>query len=304
MSLHEDARAVLTAWAAPDAGQEELRTSYLAHLESHDDAMWRTCLPGHLTASAAILSADGSRVALVLHRIHRMWLQTGGHCEGHDTTMVGAALREATEESGIAGITVLPEPVRLDRHSVPCGGGSLHLDVQFAAVAPDDAVLVPGHGPTRTHRRLGARPGRRRGRRREGVRPRPPLRPTHPRGRDMSLFTIVALAGGLVAHLFYRRLRMAARELLFDERAGRVGTREAARIRYGHTRRSFRAAQLVCAFLALLLLAVTGRAAVSGSWSGTTTYVILVFGALLLAGGYLLARSYREMRTAGAAVDG
>ncbi len=142
MSLHEDARAVLTAWAAPDAGQEELRTSYLAHLESHDDAMWRTCLPGHLTASAAILSADGSRVALVLHRIHRMWLQTGGHCEGHDTTMVGAALREATEESGIAGITVLPEPVRLDRHSVPCGGGSLHLDVQFAAVAPDDAVLV------------------------------------------------------------------------------------------------------------------------------------------------------------------
>ncbi|WP_067605875.1 hypothetical protein [Nocardiopsis listeri] len=120
----------------------------------------------------------------------------------------------------------------------------------------------------------------------------------------MSLFTIVALVGGLAAHLFYRRLRKAARELLFDERAGRVDSREAARIRYGHTRRSFRAAQLVCAFLSLLLLAVAGRATVSGSWGGTTTCVILVFGALLLAGGYLLARAYREMRLAGTALDG
>ncbi|MBR8741363.1 NUDIX domain-containing protein [Nocardiopsis sp. MG754419] len=142
MSLHEDARAVLTAWAAPDAGQEALRASYLEHLERHDDAMWRDCLPGHLTASTAIVSADGARVALVLHRIHRMWLQTGGHCESDDATLVRAAAREAAEESGIAGLTVLSAPVRLDRHPVPCGGGSFHLDVQFAAVAPEDAVLV------------------------------------------------------------------------------------------------------------------------------------------------------------------
>ncbi|WP_017603579.1 NUDIX hydrolase [Nocardiopsis alkaliphila] len=142
MNLREDAQAVLTAWGAPDSAQEALRTSYLEHLEAHPDAMWRTCLPGHLTASSAIVSADGTRVALVLHRVHRMWLQTGGHCEMADTSLVGAALREAGEESGISDITMLAEPVRLDRHPVPCGGGSHHLDVQFAAVAPNDAVLV------------------------------------------------------------------------------------------------------------------------------------------------------------------
>ena len=142
MTLHADARAVLGAWHAPDEGQEQLRDSYLRHLDSHADGMWRTCLPGHLTASSAIISADGSEVALVLHRVHRMWLQTGGHCEAEDATLGGAALREATEESGISGLTVLPAPVRLDRHAVPCGGGSFHLDVQYAAHAPADAVLV------------------------------------------------------------------------------------------------------------------------------------------------------------------
>ena len=39
MSLHADARAVLDGWAAPDLEQDELRTSYLAHLDSHEDAM-------------------------------------------------------------------------------------------------------------------------------------------------------------------------------------------------------------------------------------------------------------------------
>ncbi len=49
-----------------------------------------------------------------------------------------AALREATEESGIAGLSLLPGgPVRLDRHATPC---AWHLDVQYAALAPAGAV--------------------------------------------------------------------------------------------------------------------------------------------------------------------
>lgn len=142
MALHTDARAVLGSWSAPDAQQEEMRRSYLEHLERHPDGMWRSCLPGHLTASTAIISADGARVVLTLHRVLGMWLQTGGHCEAGDTSLAAAALREAAEESGIGGLSLLPAPVRLDRHAVPCGGGSWHLDVQYAAVAPEGAELV------------------------------------------------------------------------------------------------------------------------------------------------------------------
>jgi ADP-ribose pyrophosphatase YjhB (NUDIX family) len=67
-----------------------------------------------------------------------MWLQTGGHCERGDATLAGAALREATEESGIPALHLLQSgPVRLDRHRTPC---AWHLDVQYAAIAPHGAM--------------------------------------------------------------------------------------------------------------------------------------------------------------------
>lgn len=142
MSLHADAVQVLASWAPPDGAQESLRSRYLEHLGRHPDAMLRECRPDHLTASALVLSRDGGRVLLTLHRRLRRWLQTGGHCEPTDRTLAGAAAREAAEESGIATLRLDPVPVVLSRHEVPCGPvrPAHHLDVQFVAFAPDDAT--------------------------------------------------------------------------------------------------------------------------------------------------------------------
>jgi ADP-ribose pyrophosphatase YjhB (NUDIX family) len=68
----------------------------------------------------------------------------GGHCEPVDRTLVAAALREATEESGIAGLTIEPTPLHVDVHPVTCSLGvpTRHLDVRFLVHAPADATPV------------------------------------------------------------------------------------------------------------------------------------------------------------------
>jgi 8-oxo-dGTP pyrophosphatase MutT (NUDIX family) len=134
VSLYDDAVSVLDGYG----DQDELRGLYLAHLAAHADGMWKSCRSGHLTASALVVDPERDRVLLTLHgKIHK-WLQMGGHCERDDATLADAALREATEESGIPGLRLLRGgPVRLDRHETPC---AWHLDVQYAALAPAGAV--------------------------------------------------------------------------------------------------------------------------------------------------------------------
>lgn len=135
MSLYDDAVLVLKGYE----DQEELRQVYLDHLAAHPDGVWKACHAGHVTASALVIDPARERVLLTLHRKLRMWLQMGGHCEPVDTSVAEAALREATEESGVAGLTLLPGgPVRLDRHPIPAPC-HWHFDVQYAALAPPGA---------------------------------------------------------------------------------------------------------------------------------------------------------------------
>ncbi len=145
MSPHADAVELLTRWAAPDAEQERLRAEYVEHLRSHPDGLERSCFPDHLTAGALVLSHDGSQVLLNLHRKAGRWFHFGGHTEPGDATLAGTALREATEESGLAGLVLEPAPLHLSRHAVAfCDprGAVDHLDVRFLARAAAGVVPV------------------------------------------------------------------------------------------------------------------------------------------------------------------
>jgi 8-oxo-dGTP pyrophosphatase MutT (NUDIX family) len=145
VTLHAEALALLERWRAPHDDQERLRGRYVEHLRAHPDGLTRECRPDHLTASTLVLNAEGDAVLLTLHAKARSWFQLGGHCEPHDATLAGAALREATEESGLTGLALDPEPVQLSEHAVPfCGPAAPgrpvhHLDVRFVATAPPGA---------------------------------------------------------------------------------------------------------------------------------------------------------------------
>lgn len=144
MTLHDDAFTTLADWRPTAPGQRSLREAFLGFMAARPDACRRSCEPGHITASALVLDSSGSAVLLTLHPRVGAWLQLGGHCEETDATLVGAALREAAEESGIAGLTIEPTPVHVDVHPITCSLGvpTRHFDVRFLVTAPAGARPV------------------------------------------------------------------------------------------------------------------------------------------------------------------
>ena len=140
-AVHADATAVLATWDAPDAGQAAIREALLAYLARVPDACARSCASGHLTASALVVDDAGEHALLTLHPRVGRWVQLGGHIEGEDTTLAGAALREATEESGIEGLRISAAPIHLDVHPITCSLGvpTRHLDVRYLVRAPAGA---------------------------------------------------------------------------------------------------------------------------------------------------------------------
>jgi len=78
-------------------------------------------------------------VLLDLHGKAHRWFHFGGHWEPGDDSLLATATREASEESGIVGLRIHPQPVHLDVHEVEfCRGHDRagHFDVRYAAVAP------------------------------------------------------------------------------------------------------------------------------------------------------------------------
>ncbi|MGE6335203.1 NUDIX hydrolase, partial [Stenotrophomonas sp. NPDC077659] len=91
------------------------------------------------------VSADGQRLLLTHHRKLLRWLQLGGHADG-DRDLARVALKEAEEESGLAGL-VLDDPAifDLDKHWIPEHKGvpgHWHYDVRFVIRAAGGEAFV------------------------------------------------------------------------------------------------------------------------------------------------------------------
>jgi len=152
------ARACVTS-AVIDTAAEPHREAILAFIDAHPDALHRSCTDGHLTGSAMVVDPVRRAFLLLLHAKLGLWLQPGGHADG-DANLPGVAWREATEETGIAGLRVVAPAVDLDIHRVPGPSdpsappappdptredGHLHLDARYLVLAPPGAEPVANH---------------------------------------------------------------------------------------------------------------------------------------------------------------
>ena len=151
LAPHDDlavARAAVAGALAGDPSHEANRARILAFVDAHPDALHRSCTEGHLTGSAAVVDPDSGRLLLLFHTKVQRWLQPGGHADG-DGNLAHVALREAEEETGIAGLSVVRPAVDLDVHVFHNAAGTepdhLHLDVRHLVLAPRGAVAVGNH---------------------------------------------------------------------------------------------------------------------------------------------------------------
>lgn len=121
---------------------------FLALLDAAGDPFVRARLAGHFTGSAWVVSADGHRTLLTHHRKLDRWLQPGGHADG-DVDLARVALREADEETGVAGLRLEDGTIfDLDRHWIPERGevpGHWHYDARYVVRAGvDERFTVSG----------------------------------------------------------------------------------------------------------------------------------------------------------------
>ena len=132
--------------AALPTADDAVRKQMLAFVDTHPDALHRSCIEGHLTGSAMVVDPGTERFLFMLHAKVGRWLQPGGHADG-DAALPGVALREATEETGITGLRVAAPAIDLDVHLFEAANevSHLHFDTRYLVVAPPGAVAQGNH---------------------------------------------------------------------------------------------------------------------------------------------------------------
>jgi len=142
--LLASARDLLADYRPVDVREQAFHARLRLLLDSPAPFSRRQFAPGHLTASAFVLSPEADALLLILHKKLGIWVQPGGHVEATDVSLEAAARREVAEEVGLelpGGVTgaifdidIHPIPARKDE------AAHEHFDVRFCYRAATRAI--------------------------------------------------------------------------------------------------------------------------------------------------------------------
>lgn len=128
--------------------EERDRALILACLREKGDLFSRENRLAHMTASAWVVNPERTKVLMAYHNIYRSWSWLGGHADG-ERDLLGVALREVREESGLKSLRPVSESIyslealTVDGH-IKRGvyvSSHLHLNVTYLIEADEQEAL-------------------------------------------------------------------------------------------------------------------------------------------------------------------
>lgn len=132
-----------------EANDLKLILQFIGH---NPDALERTNLAAHVTASAFIVNHTFDQILFVFHNIYGSWSWVGGHNDG-DPDLLKVAMQEAMEETGLKHVTPYQEDIfTVDVIYVPnhIKHGAyvpdhLHLNATYLLIADDQDEIAIKH---------------------------------------------------------------------------------------------------------------------------------------------------------------
>ena len=90
--------------------EEKDKAVMLKYINTFDDVLTRNNEFGHFTASSWAVNQERTKVLMIYHNIYKSWAWTGGHAYG-ESDLLGTAIREIKEETGIENVKVLKDDI-------------------------------------------------------------------------------------------------------------------------------------------------------------------------------------------------
>lgn len=137
----------IEAYEPVDEQESRDKETILKYIADFPNILTRDNVYAHFSSSSWIVNPSRDKILLIYHNIYKAWTWTGGHADG-DADLLGVALREAEEETGVKCRPLTDKIVCLD--VLPVWGHvkrgewvstHMHLSVCYLFEADEDAEM-------------------------------------------------------------------------------------------------------------------------------------------------------------------
>lgn len=129
--------------------EEKDKEAIIKYINTFDDILTRNNVIGHITSSGFVVNKTRDKALMIYHNIYNAWAWTGGHADGEED-LLAIAINEATEETGVTGISPISKDI-ISVDILPVLGhikkgryvsAHMHLSIAYLLEADESEPLI------------------------------------------------------------------------------------------------------------------------------------------------------------------